>query len=65
MPRVLVPQVTGSAIQLPSDEAHHMMSFKGFVTGHPFTFPVDNVIDCNIEITLDGAVSWGTFVPEV
>lgn len=47
----------------PSDTHHNMMSFKGFVTGHPFTFPIDNVIDSTIEITLDGPVSWGTFTP--
>ncbi len=47
----------------PSDSLHTMMEFRGFVTGHPFSFPVDNVIEGNIEITIDGPVNFTTFTP--
>lgn len=47
----------------PSDALNTMMTFRGFVTGHPFTFPVDNVVEGNLEITIDGAVTFGTFTP--
>lgn len=47
----------------PSDTSNSMLAFKGFVTGHPFTFPVDNVIEASIEITVDGAITPGTFTP--
>ena len=47
----------------PSDSANTQMTFRGFVTGHPFTFPIDNVIEGNIEITVDGPVSFDTFTP--
>jgi len=47
----------------PSDSLNTMMEFRGFVTGHPFTFPIDNVIEGNIEITIDGAVNFTTYTP--
>ena len=47
----------------PSDSLNTKMAFRGFVTGHPFTFPVDNVIEGNLEITIDGAVTFGTYTP--
>lgn len=43
-----------------SNPEHQMMSFSGFVTGHSFTFPVDNVQEAAVEIEIDGAVTWGT-----
>jgi hypothetical protein len=62
----LMANLTERNMQLrfpPSDVGNHMMEFLGFVTGHPFSFPVDNVIEGNIEITLDGPVNWTTYVP--
>ncbi len=51
-------------LQFPlSDTSNTQMEFRGFVTGHSFTFPVDNVIDANIEITLDGKPEFTTFTP--
>ena len=47
----------------PSDSLNTQMEFSGFVTGHPFTFPVDNVIEGNIEITIDGKPEFNTFTP--
>ena len=35
MPRVLVPHVTGSAVQLPSDEAHHVVRVLRLEGGDP------------------------------
>lgn len=46
-----------------SDTGHTRANFAGFITGHSFTFPVDNVIDANIEIEIDGAITWDTFIP--
>lgn len=43
-----------------SDTLNTRMNFAGYVGGHPFTFPVDNVIEANISITIDGAVTWDT-----
>ncbi len=45
----------------PSDSLNTMMSWSGYITGHPFTFPVDNVVEGNIEMTIDGAVTFGTY----
>lgn len=46
-----------------SDSLNTQMNFKGFVTDHPFTFPVANVIEANITIEVDGAITWDTFTP--
>lgn len=45
----------------PSDGLHTRMNFKGFFTDHPFTFPVDNVINGNITIDIDGPITFDTF----
>ena len=47
----------------PSDTLHTRMNFKGFFTDHPFTFPVDNVIDGKVTIDIDGAITIDTFIP--
>lgn len=46
-----------------SDSTHARMNFKAFVASHPFTFPVDNVIEANITLKIDGAVTWDTYTP--
>lgn len=33
------------------------LDYGGFVTGHSFDVPVDNVLAANIEISIDGAIS--------
>ena len=45
----------------PGNSSNVKMSFAGFVTGHSFKFPVDNVQEAMISISIDGAVTWGTF----
>ncbi len=45
-----------------SDTGKNRMNFKAFVASHPFQFPVDNVIEANITLKIDGAVTWDTFV---
>jgi len=32
------------------------LAFAGYVTGHPFVAPVDNVLQANIELALTGAI---------
>lgn len=44
-----------------SDTLQTRMNFSAFVASHPFTFPVDNVIEANITLKIDGAVTWDTF----
>ncbi len=51
-------------LQFPlSDTLNTQMEFRAFVTGHSFTFPVDNVIEANIELTIDGKPEFTTFTP--
>jgi hypothetical protein len=45
----------------PSDSLHTQMSFSGFVSGHPFKFPVDGIVEGDIEVTLTDGVTWGTY----
>lgn len=33
------------------------LAFAGYITGHAFDLPVDNVIRANIEIAINGAIS--------
>jgi hypothetical protein len=33
------------------------LAYSGYITGHPFDLPVDNVIQTTIEITINGAIS--------
>jgi hypothetical protein len=45
----------------PSDTLNTQMTFNGFITEHPFSFPVDNVIEVNITIKIDGEITFDTF----
>jgi len=44
----------------PSDTEETMMSFAYYVSGHPMSFPVDGIIEANISLKIDGAITWGT-----
>lgn len=46
----------------PSDTGKNRMNFKGFVSQHSFTFPVDNVIEADVAFEIDGAITFDTFV---
>ncbi len=45
----------------PSDTLGTRMNFRAFVTGHSFTFPVDNIVDASIQMEIDGEPVWDTF----
>lgn len=45
----------------PSDSLGTRMNFAFYVASHPFTFPVDNIIEANITLKIDGAVTFDTF----
>ncbi len=47
----------------PSDTLHTRMNFKGFVSSHNFTFPVDNVIEADVAFDIDGPITFDTFIP--
>lgn len=42
----------------PSDTLSTTMEFYGYVSQHPFTFPVDNIVEATIGIKIDGAITW-------
>lgn len=46
----------------PSDASKTRCNFSGFVVGHPFNFPVDNVIEGTIELDITGEPIWDTFI---
>jgi hypothetical protein len=45
----------------PSDAAETQMSFAAYVASHPMSFPVDGIVEANISLKIDGAISWGTY----
>jgi hypothetical protein len=44
-----------------SDTLNTQMNFSAFVASHPFTFPVDNVMEATITLKIDGEVTWDTY----
>lgn len=42
----------------PSDTLNTTATFYGYFSGHPMTFNVDGIIEANISIKIDGAVTW-------
>lgn len=44
----------------PSDTTKTRLNFRGFFTQHSLTFPVDNVWQGNVEIEIDGAITFDT-----
>lgn len=46
-----------------SDSTHARMNFTYYVASHPFTFNVDGVIEAQITLRIDGAVTWDTYTP--
>jgi len=44
----------------PSDTLASRMNFAYYVASHPFTFPVDNIIEAQITLRIDGAITWDT-----
>ena len=45
----------------PSDVLKTRMNMTAFVASHPFTFPVDNLIEAKISLKVDGPITWDTF----
>lgn len=44
----------------PSDTTNTRLNFSGFFTQHSLVFPVDNVWQGNIEVEIDGAITFDT-----
>jgi len=44
----------------PADTLKTRANFAAFVSTHPLAFPVDNVMEANVALKIDGDVTWDT-----
>jgi len=49
--------LTAKHFQTIFPAAHGTLAYSGFLTGHSFNLPVNNVIDATIQITINGAIT--------
>jgi hypothetical protein len=45
----------------PSDSEETRMNFAAYVASHPMTFPVDGIVEANITLKIDGAITWDSY----